>query len=102
MGDSISEGTIREWKKAVGEAVKVDDVVAVIETDKVRALFESPHAHAHTHATPVVTAYGCTPMPPPSTSTHAVDQRTNLRRRCVLDALLWLIMCVMAMCCLRR
>jgi hypothetical protein len=36
MGDSITEGTIREWQKKVGEAVKVDEVVVVIETDKVR------------------------------------------------------------------
>ena len=35
MVDSISEGTLVEWTKSVGEAVAVDDVVAVIETDKV-------------------------------------------------------------------
>lgn len=34
MGDSITEGTIRSWNKQVGEAVKVDEVVCVIETDK--------------------------------------------------------------------
>ena len=35
MGDSISEGTIVEWAAQVGQAVKVDDVVALVETDKV-------------------------------------------------------------------
>jgi 2-oxoglutarate dehydrogenase E2 component (dihydrolipoamide succinyltransferase) len=35
MGDSITEGTIVEWSKKVGEYVKADDVVASVETDKV-------------------------------------------------------------------
>lgn len=35
MGDSITEGTIASWEKAVGDAVAADDVVATIETDKV-------------------------------------------------------------------
>ena len=35
MGDSISEGSIVEWLAQVGQAVKPDDVVVLIETDKV-------------------------------------------------------------------
>lgn len=35
MGDSITEGTIVEWAADVGQAVKEDDVVALVETDKV-------------------------------------------------------------------
>ena len=35
MGDSISEGTLRAFHKKVGDFVKTDDEVAVIETDKV-------------------------------------------------------------------
>jgi biotin carboxyl carrier protein len=35
MGDSITEGTIVEWVAQIGQAVKPDDVVALIETDKV-------------------------------------------------------------------
>merc|ERR1719385_606219 len=35
MGDSISEGTLVEWTKNIGDLCAVDDVVAVIETDKV-------------------------------------------------------------------
>ena len=30
-----SQGTIVEWTAAIGQAVKADDVVALIETDKV-------------------------------------------------------------------
>lgn len=34
-GESITEGTLMEWKKKVGEAVKSGEIIAVIETDKV-------------------------------------------------------------------
>ena len=37
MGDSISEGTVLKFTKAQGEAVAVDEIVAVLETDKVCA-----------------------------------------------------------------
>ena len=36
MGDSISEGTIATILKKAGDAVKMDETVAQIETDKVR------------------------------------------------------------------
>ena len=35
MGDSITEGTLVEWAKDIGEYCAADDIVAVIETDKV-------------------------------------------------------------------
>ncbi|EDO06845.2 dihydrolipoamide succinyltransferase family protein [Babesia bovis T2Bo] len=35
LGDSISEGTLSEWKKNVGESVEVDEPIAIVETDKV-------------------------------------------------------------------
>lgn len=35
MGDSITEGTIVEWMAQVGQRVETEDVVALIETDKV-------------------------------------------------------------------
>lgn len=35
LGDSISEGTVVEWTKSVGDYVNVDDVICVLETDKV-------------------------------------------------------------------
>jgi 2-oxoglutarate dehydrogenase E2 component (dihydrolipoamide succinyltransferase) len=31
----LSQGTIVEWAVQVGQAVKTDDVVALVETDKV-------------------------------------------------------------------
>ncbi|CBZ51675.1 putative dihydrolipoamide acyltransferase [Neospora caninum Liverpool] len=35
LGDSITEGGLLEWRKKVGDFVAVDEVVCVIETDKV-------------------------------------------------------------------
>eukprot|EP01035_Chromulina_nebulosa_P005496 gene5496-7464_t len=35
LGESITEGSIAKWIKSVGEKVNVDDVVAIVETDKV-------------------------------------------------------------------
>ncbi|KAK8794107.1 hypothetical protein WA171_003233 [Blastocystis sp. BT1] len=35
MGESIKNGTLVQWEKQPGEFVDVDDVVAVVETDKV-------------------------------------------------------------------
>jgi hypothetical protein len=36
LGDSITTATLLSWQKSVGSQVKEDDVVAVVETDKVR------------------------------------------------------------------
>lgn len=35
MGDSITEGTLLKFTKNVGENVALDEIVAIIETDKV-------------------------------------------------------------------
>eukprot|EP00808_Paulinella_micropora_P008312 g60430.t1 len=35
LGDSITEGTVVEWTKGVGDIVQEEDVICVIETDKV-------------------------------------------------------------------
>lgn len=35
LGESITEGSIAKWMKNVGDAVNVEDVVVVVETDKV-------------------------------------------------------------------
>jgi 2-oxoglutarate dehydrogenase E2 component (dihydrolipoamide succinyltransferase) len=35
MGDSITSGSLVSWEKKVGDYVALDDIVAVIETDKV-------------------------------------------------------------------
>jgi multifunctional 2-oxoglutarate metabolism enzyme len=44
MGDSVAEGTILEWRVAVGDAVAVDDPLVEISTDKVDADLPSPVA----------------------------------------------------------
>lgn len=44
LGDSISSAVVVEWKKNPGDKVNLDDVIAVVETDKVFFL-ESPSQH---------------------------------------------------------
>lgn len=44
MGDSITEGTVIQWVKAPGDWINVDDVVVVLETDKVSVEVRSPTA----------------------------------------------------------
>eukprot|EP00746_Dinoflagellata_sp_MGD_P001864 gnl/MRDRNA2_/MRDRNA2_103542_c0_seq1.p1 gnl/MRDRNA2_/MRDRNA2_103542_c0~~gnl/MRDRNA2_/MRDRNA2_103542_c0_seq1.p1 ORF type:complete len:1180 (+),score=256.97 gnl/MRDRNA2_/MRDRNA2_103542_c0_seq1:123-3662(+) len=42
--ESITEGTIMEWKRAVGDPVNKGDVIAVIETDKVTVEVNAPES----------------------------------------------------------
>lgn len=48
MGDSITEGAVFELSKRkniiaeIGDAVEIDEIVAVIETDKVKVDIRSP------------------------------------------------------------
>ncbi len=42
MGDSVSEGTILEWHKAVGDRVSADETIVEISTDKVDAEVAAP------------------------------------------------------------
>jgi 2-oxoglutarate dehydrogenase E2 component (dihydrolipoamide succinyltransferase) len=44
MGDSITEGTIVDLPVAPGDFVQTDDVVVVLETDKVSVDVRAPHA----------------------------------------------------------
>jgi 2-oxoglutarate dehydrogenase E2 component (dihydrolipoamide succinyltransferase) len=44
MGESVNEGTIARWFKAVGEAVAADEPLVEIETDKVTVEVPSPSA----------------------------------------------------------
>src|SRR5437764_59933 len=37
MGDSVAEGTVLEWRKAVGDHVEADETIVEISTDKVDA-----------------------------------------------------------------
>lgn len=38
MAESISEGTLKQWSKQIGEHVERDEEIATIETDKVSPL----------------------------------------------------------------
>lgn len=42
MGESITEGTITEWKKNVGDTIKKDETILEISTDKVDSEVPSP------------------------------------------------------------
>ncbi|KAJ1984238.1 2-oxoglutarate dehydrogenase complex E2 component [Dimargaris verticillata] len=42
MAESITEGTLKQWVKQVGEFVKQDDEVATIETDKIDVPVNAP------------------------------------------------------------
>jgi 2-oxoglutarate dehydrogenase E2 component (dihydrolipoamide succinyltransferase) len=44
LGESVTEGTIGEWLKKPGDAVKVDEPIASLETDKVAVEVPSPVA----------------------------------------------------------
>ena len=42
MGESITEGTILEWKKQVGDSIEKDETLLEISTDKVDSEIPSP------------------------------------------------------------
>jgi 2-oxoglutarate dehydrogenase E1 component len=42
MGDSVSEGTVLEWRKGVGDTVDADETLVEISTDKVDAEVPAP------------------------------------------------------------
>jgi len=44
MGESVMEGTVLEWKKAVGDTVEADETLLEISTDKVDSEVPSPEA----------------------------------------------------------
>jgi 2-oxoglutarate dehydrogenase E2 component (dihydrolipoamide succinyltransferase) len=44
LGESITEGSIAEWSKTEGDTINVDDVIAVVETDKVTVDIKSAYA----------------------------------------------------------
>lgn len=41
LGESITEGSVSKWVKSIGEEVKVDDVIVIVETDKVTVEIKS-------------------------------------------------------------
>ncbi|KAI5117062.1 hypothetical protein M0805_006784 [Coniferiporia weirii] len=44
MAESISEGTLRQWQKKVGDVVEADEEIATIETDKIDVTVNAPKA----------------------------------------------------------
>ncbi|NQV38882.1 MAG: 2-oxoglutarate dehydrogenase, E2 component, dihydrolipoamide succinyltransferase, partial [Candidatus Marinimicrobia bacterium] len=44
MGESITEGTILEWRKAIGDPIAKDEILLEIGTDKVDSEIPSSHA----------------------------------------------------------
>ena len=44
MGESITEGTILEWKKNIGDRIALDETLLEISTDKVDSEVPSPAA----------------------------------------------------------
>ncbi|KAL2135665.1 hypothetical protein VTI74DRAFT_7346 [Chaetomium olivicolor] len=44
MAESISEGTLKQWNKAVGDFVEQDEEIATIETDKIDVAVNAPEA----------------------------------------------------------
>jgi len=44
LGDSVTEATMVDWLKAVGDAVEADDVVAEVMTDKANFEIVAPVA----------------------------------------------------------
>lgn len=44
VAESITEGTLKQWSKQVGDSVEVDEEVATIETDKVDVSVHATHA----------------------------------------------------------
>jgi 2-oxoglutarate dehydrogenase E2 component (dihydrolipoamide succinyltransferase) len=44
LGESVTEGTVGRWLKAVGDAVAADEAIVEIETDKVTAEIPAPAA----------------------------------------------------------
>ncbi|HEX6712267.1 MAG TPA: biotin/lipoyl-containing protein, partial [Thermoleophilaceae bacterium] len=44
MGESVTEGTVLEWRKQVGDAVEADEPIVDVSTDKVDAEVPAPAA----------------------------------------------------------
>ena len=49
LGESITEGTILEWKKNIGDSIQKDETLLEISTDKVDSEVPSPAEGIITH-----------------------------------------------------
>src|SRR3954467_6312949 len=106
MGDSVSEGTILEWRKQEGDQVSEDETIVEISTDKVDAEVPAPasgtivklHAaegdtvevgqllaeistNGDAPAAPAATNGGAPPPPPPPPPTATLRRRLRPRPR---------------------
>jgi 2-oxoglutarate dehydrogenase E2 component (dihydrolipoamide succinyltransferase) len=63
LGESITEGEIASWCKEVGDSVAVDDVIAIVETDKVTVDIKSTHAGVLTRKIGANTVCHKSPVP---------------------------------------
>jgi 2-oxoglutarate dehydrogenase E2 component (dihydrolipoamide succinyltransferase) len=44
LGETVAEGTVSKWYKKVGDAIRADEVLFDVETDKVNTEIPSPVA----------------------------------------------------------
>ena len=42
LGETVAEGTVAKWHKKVGDAIKADEALFDVETDKVSTEIPSP------------------------------------------------------------
>ena len=56
MGESVTEGTVLEWRKQVGEAVEAGEPIVDVSTDKVDAEVPAPASGVLTRGTLEMTA----------------------------------------------
>lgn len=47
LGDSITTAVLLQWNKKAGDVVKEDDVIAIVETDKVKTSREYVLCHSY-------------------------------------------------------
>ncbi|MBT5832380.1 MAG: dihydrolipoamide succinyltransferase, partial [Candidatus Latescibacteria bacterium] len=50
LGESVTEAILVEWLKADGEAVEVDEPIALLETDKADVELPAPEAGVLSHS----------------------------------------------------
>ena len=51
LGETVTEGTVANWHKKVGDTVAADEIILDIETDKVSMEIPAPGSRVH-HADP--------------------------------------------------
>ena len=62
MGQSMAEGTIVRWRKKVGDAVALDEVILEVESDKISIRPRRPRPASRMRA-PISRRCWCAPSP---------------------------------------